>query len=145
MAGFLFLLLPVRTAFSFLSVQECLSHAQGESSLDKSSVGNWRSMDVIYGHLFCFLKSETTFEASRVSCFPECWVIPSTYLRGCMHAKLLQLCPTLCSQSYGLTLCPWDSSVKYTGVGCHALLQGIFLTQGSNLHLLCLLNWQTCS
>ena len=23
-----------------------------------------------------------------------------------------------------------------TGVGCHALFQGIFLTQGSNLHLL---------
>ena len=31
---------------------------------------------------------------------------------------------------------------KSTGVGCHALLQGIFLTQRSNLHLLCLLCWQ---
>ncbi|KAB0336856.1 hypothetical protein FD754_025501, partial [Muntiacus muntjak] len=29
--------------------------------------------------------------------------------------------------------------------GCHALLQGIFLTQGSNLALLCLLHWQTGS
>ena len=29
-------------------------------------------------------------------------------------------------------LCPWDSSGKSTGVGCGALLQGIFLTQGSN-------------
>ena len=29
---------------------------------------------------------------------------------------------------------------KNTGVGCHALLQGIFLSQGSNLHLLHLLN-----
>ena len=29
-------------------------------------------------------------------------------------------------------LCPWDSPGKNTGVGCHALLQGIFLTQGSN-------------
>ena len=27
-------------------------------------------------------------------------------------------------------------------VGCHFLLQVIFLTQGSNLHLLCLLHWQ---
>jgi len=27
-------------------------------------------------------------------------------------------------------------------VGCHALLQGIFLTQESNPHLLCLLHWQ---
>ena len=36
-------------------------------------------------------------------------------------------------------LCPWSFPGKNTGVGCHALLQGIFLTQGSNLHLLCLL------
>ena len=28
---------------------------------------------------------------------------------------------------------------------CHALLQGIFLTQGSNPHLLCLLCWQVGS
>ena len=38
-------------------------------------------------------------------------------------------------------LCPWDSPGKNTGVGCHALLQGIFPTQGSNLHLLGLLHW----
>ena len=29
-------------------------------------------------------------------------------------------------------LCPWNSPGKNTGVGCHSLLQGIFLTQGSN-------------
>ena len=34
-------------------------------------------------------------------------------------------------------LCPWDSPGKVTGVGCHAFLQGIFPTQGSNLGLLC--------
>ena len=33
-------------------------------------------------------------------------------------------------------LCPWDFLGKNTTVGCHALLQGIFLTQGLNLHLL---------
>ena len=32
----------------------------------------------------------------------------------------------------------WDSPDKNTGVGCHFILQGIFLTQVSNLHLLCL-------
>ena len=32
-----------------------------------------------------------------------------------------------------------------TSVGCHALLQGIFLTQGSNLCLLCFLDWQSSS
>ena len=31
---------------------------------------------------------------------------------------------------------PWDFPAKSTGVGCHFLLQGIFLTQGSNLGLL---------
>ena len=28
-------------------------------------------------------------------------------------------------------------------MGCHALLQGIFPTQGLNPHILCLLHWQT--
>ena len=45
---------------------------------------------------------------------------------------------------YGLQptrlLCPWDSPGKNTGMGCHFLLQGIFLPQGSNLHLLHLLH-----
>ena len=38
--------------------------------------------------------------------------------------------------------CPWDFPGKNTGMGCHFLLQGIFLTQGSNLSLLRLLHWQ---
>ena len=29
-------------------------------------------------------------------------------------------------------LCPWDFPGKSTGVGCHFLIQGIFLTQGLN-------------
>ena len=33
-------------------------------------------------------------------------------------------------------LCPWKSPVKNTGVGCHSLFQGIFLTQGSDTGLL---------
>ena len=33
-------------------------------------------------------------------------------------------------------LCPWNSPGKNTGVGCHALLQGIFPTHGSNPGLL---------
>ena len=34
-------------------------------------------------------------------------------------------------------LCPWDFPGKNTRVGFHVLLQRIFLTQGSKLHLLC--------
>ena len=37
--------------------------------------------------------------------------------------------------------CPWDSPGKNTGVDCHALLQGIFSTQGLNSCLLWLLHW----
>ena len=39
-------------------------------------------------------------------------------------------------------LCPWDFPGKNTGVSCHFLLQGIFLTQGSNMSLL---HWQADS
>ena len=35
-----------------------------------------------------------------------------------------------------------DSLGKNTGVGCHFLLQGIFLNQDLNPCLLCLLHWQ---
>ena len=41
--------------------------------------------------------------------------------------------------------CPWNSPGKDTGVGCHALLQGIFLTQVSNLCRLHFLHWQAGS
>ena len=37
-------------------------------------------------------------------------------------------------------LCPWDSPGKNNEVDCHALLQGIFPTQGLKLCLLLLLN-----
>ena len=40
-------------------------------------------------------------------------------------------------------LCLWDSPGKNTGLG--SLLQGIFLTQGSNLCLSCLPHWQAGS
>ena len=50
----------------------------------------------------------------------------------------LQSCPTLCypinCSLLGFSVLG-DSPGKNTGVGCHALLQGIFLTQGSKPHL----------
>ena len=39
-------------------------------------------------------------------------------------------------------LCPWNFPGKNTGVHCCFLLQGIFLAQWSNQHLLYLLHWQ---
>ena len=47
---------------------------------------------------------------------------------------------------YGLWPTPllslWNSPDTNTGVGCHALLQGIFLTQGLNLSRLGLLDYR---
>ena len=57
----------------------------------------------------------------------------------CVTQSCLTLCdPMDCSQ-------PWDLPGKNTGEGCHFLLQGIILTQGSNQGLLCLLQWQAGS
>ena len=42
-------------------------------------------------------------------------------------------------------LCPWEFPGQYTGVGCHALYQGILLTQRLNSCLLHLLHWQAGS
>ena len=61
---------------------------------------------------------------------------------------MLQSYPALCDpmdSSHARLLYPWDSPGKKTRVGSHALLQGIFLTQGSNLHLLSLLYWKAGS
>ena len=56
-----------------------------------------------------------------------------------------QSCLTLCNPMDHRLLCPWDQPDKNAGVGCHLLLQGIFLTQRSNLHLLLPLPWQAGS
>ena len=61
-----------------------------------------------------------------------------------MKAKLFQSCPTLCDPiDCSLLGSPvhGDSPGKNTGVVCHALLQGIFLTQGSNPRLSHFLHW----
>ena len=64
------------------------------------------------------------------------------------HAKLLQSCPIVCNPQGllppGFSVC-WVFQAKITGIGCHFLLQGIFLTQGSNPCILCPLHWQADS
>ena len=65
-----------------------------------------------------------------IACMPSCFSPDSLRPYGPQPARLP---------------CPWDSPGKNTGVGCHALLQGIFPTQGSNQYLLCLLHWQADS
>ena len=65
---------------------------------------------------------------------------PDTKPGACVLSRV-GLCDPTDGSPAGL-LCPWDSADKNTGVGCHALLQGIIPTQGSNPHLLRLLHRQ---
>ena len=73
------------------------------------------------------------------------WSIEWLHGPKCVHA---QSCPTLYDpMDYRPTrfLCPWNFPGKNTGASCHFLLQGIFLTQGLNLHLRHFLYWQADS
>ena len=62
------------------------------------------------------------------------WVATS-FSNACMHAKLIQSCPTLQPRRRRLTrlLCPQDCLGKKTGVGSHFLLQLFMLTE-AKLH-----------
>ena len=71
-----------------------------------------------WGHFQMFSQ---LLHAYALSCFSHVWLFV-TY--GLYPARLL---------------CPRDSPGKNPGVGCHALLQGIFPTQGPNQRLL---HWQ---
>ena len=62
-------------------------------------------------------------------------------LRRFSHVRLFVTLRTVACQA-PLSM---DSPGKNTGAGCHAFLQGMFPTQGSNPRLLCLLHWQTGS
>ena len=74
---------------------------------------------------------------------------------GWISLQYVLSCSTLCNpmdcslRPYGVyptrLLYPWNCPGKNIGVDCHFLLQGIFLTQGSNLCLLHLLHWQVDS
>ena len=75
------------------------------------------------------------------------WLSPfAIHLRLSQHCQLAICLMCLVAQSYqtlqshGLysarLLCLWDFPGKNTGVGCHALLQGIFPTLGWNPRLL---------
>ena len=73
-------------------------------------------------------------EAKKQSKMKKCKSQLMYFSLSAAAAWSLQLCLIL--------LCPWDSPGKKTGVGCYALLQGIFSTQGLNSGLL---HWQVDS
>ena len=65
--------------------------------------------------------------------------VKKTCRKVCMCAKLFQSGLTLCNLMDlwpAHFFCLWDSPGKSSGLGCHALFQAIFPTQGSNPRLL---------
>ena len=49
------------------------------------------------------------------------------------ESEVAQSCLTVCDPMDTRLFRPWDFLGKSTGVGCHFLLQGFFLTQGSRI------------
>ena len=80
---------------------------------------------------------ETRSSTASYFCMPELWLC--SVAQSCLTLLWLHgLQPTR-------LLCPWDFPGKNTGMGCHFLLQGVFLIQGLNLCLLHFLHWQVDS
>ena len=77
--------------------------------------------------------NDTTYQRNANQSYNE--VLPHTSQNVCVSPSVVS--DSL--QPHGLwptsLLCPRSSQGKNTGVGCHALLQGIFSTQGTNLCL----------
>ena len=81
----------------------------------------------------CCQHLKTTAFHSVYSCLwwegkfdPSC----SFILAGTVYCVDVLSCSVVSSSLPSRLLCPWDSPGKNTRVGCHALLQGIFPTQG---------------
>ena len=101
-------------------ILEWVAYPFSRRSFHEKALGNDKSIDYLnHGDGF---KLHTL---SRVCC---CSVVSdSVQPHGLYPARLF---------------CSWSFPGKNIGVGCHFLLQGTFLIQESNLHLLCLLHWQ---
>ena len=66
--------------------------------------------------------------------FTHCFLVYSAIKLQCVFQSVSCSVVSDSLWPYGVypagLLCPWDSPGKNAGVGCHALLQGIFLIQG---------------
>ena len=132
----------------------------GSSFMWQSSYPNtsYCKVDLFHIDLRCshyhFVSLPLVFLFCSLSVYPGTWIRilwqPTTILYvdkdvlGAWPCSCVRLSVTPLTVSFQL-LCPWDSPGKDTGMGCHFLLLGTFLTQGLNLHFLCLLYWQADS
>ena len=100
------------------------------------------------------LRKETKRMDPKIEKYPHQWTKRIESFKDDQSTVSIPMCALCCVFScsvmsnslrlLGLSparlLCPWEFSGKYTGMDFHFILQGIFQTQGSNLHPLCLLH-----
>ena len=120
-----------RTGGAIASVRGCQGPVEGWLLRHRVSFWSGESVLGLNGVMFAHHLLKTT---------RMCWISPQA---RCVLSRSV-ISDSL--RPHGLQparlLCPWDSPGKNTGVGCHFLLQGTFLTQGSNPRLLQFLHWQ---
>ena len=91
----------------------------------------WALVKELGSHMRC----GTTNDAGRLECVCVC-----AHARACIcvhrHTHMLSCVWLFATPWTARLLCAWNFPSKNTGVCCHVLLQEIFLTQGSNPHLL---------
>ena len=115
----------------------------------------WTNCSIFWEYLLVFLtvKNSNIFQ-DKVNHYSICFI---TVVSQCPHMKLflsitssLRLIGPFIGRTSAFSfshcrvglyatpwpLCLWNLPGKNTGAGCHFLLQGMFLIQGSNLHLL---------
>ena len=115
-----------------------LGRSPGESMATHSSILTWKipwteETDGLWSTVSQSLKRLSMHNA-------ELWkdhgLWNQTRVHVCVHAKSFQSCPTLCNHmDHSLPGSSVHGMLQARILECHALLQGIFLTQGSNLGL----------
>ena len=80
----------------------------------------------------CVDLSVFLFIVLQKGCYILCCLLKSERVSRFVVSNSLQLH----GQQPARFLCRWNFGAKNTGVGSHSILQGVILTQGSNLGLL---------
>ena len=112
---------------------------------DSSVHGIYQATILEWVAIFSFMGSFQPRNQTRISCISHIgkWILYHWATWEACHTSLVaivQSCLTLWNPSR--LLCPWNLPGNNIRVGCHFLLQGNFLTQGLNPHLL---HWQAVS
>ena len=101
------------------------------------SVGLLRLRTAVWVQSFPYWGLEKTLLLVNMLTEALCETLSQNHLAKCPCVPYPQLLWDMNdSLPWDRPLCPWDFSGKKPGVGCHSILQGIFSTQESNLHLL---------